>query len=153
MLEIRPYRPEDEDAALGIFKSLQSDFFAEQETSTFRRWLHKSYDAEYMKFYILEIDGKIQGCGGFVIDPQRQQAVLAWGMVHKEYQNSGLGTALLDYRIAKIKEHMPEGKILTMDTTQLTAPFFERIGFQTTRIRKDYHREGLDRYEMELVIA
>lgn len=153
MLEIRPYRPEDEEACLAIFNSLQSDFFSEQEPDTFRRWLRKAYATEDMSFYVLWVDDEIQGCGGFVIDRSRNQAVLAWGMVHSEYQNTGLGTALLDFRIAKIQERLTKGKILALDTTQKTAPFFERVGFHTTRIRKDFHRKGLDRYEMEMELV
>lgn len=153
MLEIRPYRSEDEEACLAIFTSNQSNFFAEQEPDTFRRWLRKSYDNDDMNFYVLWLDGEVKGCGGYVLNSDRTKATLAWGMVHSEYHNSGLGTALLDFRIAKIKEAITNGYVYALDTTQLTAPFFERVGFKTTRIRKDYHREGLDRYEMELQLT
>ncbi|MEZ4686362.1 MAG: hypothetical protein R3B47_09925 [Bacteroidia bacterium] len=90
---------------------------------------------------------------GFVIDRDRNQATLAWEWCIPTIKIRGLENALLDYHSCQIREELSEGKVLALDTTQQTAPFFERVGFHTTRIRKDFHRKGLDRYEMEMELA
>jgi ribosomal protein S18 acetylase RimI-like enzyme len=151
-MEIRAYRPSDQSACLEVFDSNGTDFFTHQEADLFKRWLNRAYEMEDNYYYVIEEDGEILGCGGFYVNLVDKQATLAWGMVKKEFHKKGLGEQLLRYRIEKIISLMPEGKIITLDTTQQTFEFFEKLGFEVTNVRKGYYRKDLDRYDMELKI-
>ena len=37
---------------------------------------------------------------------------------------------------------------LVLNTTQYTFEFYQKFGFNITKITKDYYRVGLDRYDM-----
>jgi N-acetylglutamate synthase-like GNAT family acetyltransferase len=149
-MQIRPYTDSDQAACLAIFESIDGDFFAEQESKHFQKWLFRALDDQLANYYVIEKEGKLVGCGGFVLNPTKKEAVLAWGMIHTDHQGKGYGEALLNFRIDEIRRRMPEGKIITLDTTQRTYPFFKKLGFQVTKVQEGYHREDLHRYDMEM---
>ena len=72
---------------------------------------------------------------------------MAWGMVHSSFHKQGFGKALFEYRVEQINSKYP-GRSITLDTTQHTYQFFEKQGFSTVQIRKDFYDKGLDRYDM-----
>ena len=77
---------------------------------------------------------------------------MAWGMVGREWHRNGLGRLLLLYRVREI------GKVggvqrVSLDTSQHSAPFFEKQGFKVARVEKDAYAPGLDRIEMSMKLT
>ncbi len=151
---IRPYTPADRQPCIEIFKSNMPNFFAPHELGDFENWLtakdntqiaYKSNESEY--YYVVELDKQIVGCGGFYIPKSNAEARMAWGMVENRFHKKGIGRAFLEYRINQIRLINPEISI-ALDTTQHSFPFFEKIGFNVTKIQKDTYAPGLDRYDM-----
>lgn len=100
-------------------------------------------------YYVVEENGAITGCGGFSVNLQKQEAVMAWGFITNALHKKGLGKALFLYRLEKIREICPACTVI-LDTTQHSYPFFEKLGFHTVRITKDSYGPGLHRYDMML---
>ena len=106
-------------------------------------------NTESETFFVIEDEGEVIGCGGFYIDTATANANLTWGMIHPTKQRQGFGRLLLQYRLQKIKELTP-GRVITMDTSQHTAPFYLAAGFELEQIVKNGYGEGLDRYDMHI---
>ena len=89
----------------------------------------------------------VVACGGlwFGQDPERP-AGFAWGMVHPAWQRQGLGTQLARVRLARLRTLGVTRAVL--DTSQLTAPFYARLGFQEVRRTPNGYGPGLDRVDM-----
>ncbi len=154
---IRTYRESDRQACLDIFDSNCPKYFAPHERAYLEAWLNhqgkEPKEAAYKNskadhFYVLEADGILKGCGGFYINVEEEEAVMAWGMVNNADHHKGLGKALYRYRVEKIEELYPGTKIV-LYTSQHTFGFFEKLGLKVTTITKDGFGEGLDRYDME----
>jgi ribosomal-protein-alanine N-acetyltransferase len=155
MLTLREYKPADRNACVEIFKSNLPKFFAAEELAFFETWLngqdegvvaYSNAKAEY--YYVAEDENKLVGCGGFYIAREEAVARMAWGMVENSLHKKGIGKALLKYRIENISSLHP-GCMISLDTTQHSFSFFEKFGFVTTKVQKDFYTLGMDRYDME----
>jgi [ribosomal protein S18]-alanine N-acetyltransferase len=146
---IRPYTAADRQDCIAAFKSNMPKFFAPDELVDFENWLQHIIQAPNEQYYIAEREGKVIACGGFSIYPDKNLATMTWGLVHNSLHKKGIGKALLLHRIKVIRSTHPQCTI-GLDTTQHAFPFFEKLGFITTKITKDSYGEGLDRYDMEL---
>ncbi|MGC4005213.1 MAG: hypothetical protein QM811_19675 [Pirellulales bacterium] len=56
---------------------------------------------------------------------------------------------LLRWRLARIRQ-IAHARCVLLDTSQHTAPFFARFGFETTRTIADGYEPGLDKIFMRL---
>ncbi len=153
---IREYRPSYRNACIEVFRSNIPKFFAESELEHFKAWLdaqdelHPAYsNAVEDDFYVALLDKKVAGCAGFYIIKNEKTAKLAWGMVDTSLHKQGVGKALLVHRINSIEVLYPGFKI-TLDASQHSFEFFEKMGFKTEKVTKDYYASGLDRYDMVL---
>ena len=150
---IRQYENSDKDACLAAFKSNVPLYFTEGEVNDFTNFLIKIANAELVKqqentvYYVVVYDGKVVGCGGFGDKDKRQILTLAWGLIHSDFHKKGLGKLLLEHRLAQIELHFPDLP-LVIDTSQHTFTFFEKYGFETTKITNDFYADGLHRYDM-----
>src|SRR5687768_7063905 len=87
--QIRPYTINDKDACMLAFKSNMPTYFAEHEVPDFENWLDRLNEQEaddapsYERYYYVGLlEGKIVGCGGFGYDKNKNEATLAWGLLH-----------------------------------------------------------------------
>ena len=151
---IRPYVEKDEIDCLLAFKSNVPQYFTEGEVLDFQAFLKndiqptsKAYTGGICQYFVILFQQKIVGCGGFSDRYNNQNITLTWGLIHKDFHKMGLGKALLLYRLNEIKRIFP-GLPVSIDTTQFSYPFFEKFGFNTTKITLDYYTKGLDRYDM-----
>ncbi len=158
-ITIREYKPSDRTACIEIFKSNIPKFFTSEELAYFETWLNGqdegkvAYDnakAEY--YYVAEHDNKITGCGGFYIAREESVARMAWGMVANSLHKKGIGKELLVHRFKSIEALHPDC-VISLDTSQHTFQFFEKFGFVTTKVQKDFYTQGMDRYDMERRIS
>src|SRR5690606_13632619 len=99
-MKIRKYSPNDKAEVVNIFRRNIPQYFSPIEEQGLIEYLENDID----NYYVLLIDNNIVGAGGFNINDDTTNAVLAWDFFHPQYQGKGLGTALTDFRIKKIKE-------------------------------------------------
>lgn len=154
-MNIRDYTTADHLACLNAFKSNVPLYFTVEEVSDFDAFLtnyetqHEN-EMESTHYYVIEKDNQIIGCGGFGDRYRDGIITLTWGLIHCDFHKQGFGAMLLDYRLSEIKKVAPNNTVF-IDTTQHSAPFFEKFGFKTTKITDNFYSEGLHRYDMERV--
>lgn len=153
-LLIRPYTPTDKTPCLEAFKSNVPKFFTQSEIQDFSNFLDKFqnqepklYNYNKIHYYVVVLDDKIVGCGGFGEKDDTNVITLCWGLVDSAFHKQGFGEKLLTYRLEQIKKMYP-GAPVAIDTTQYSYPFFEKFGFVTTKITNDYYEVGMHRYDM-----
>ena len=145
MFSIRPYQPTDYDACLDIFTSNVPLFFEAEEQATYANFLAQLA----CPYLIVELADSVVGGGGFYRLPDEGCAGLVWGMVARNYQRRGIGTALLEARLQRLGADSTV-QTVRVKTSQRSAPFFERFGFRTERILEHHFAVGLHQYQMSL---
>lgn len=148
-MDVRSYRPDDETACLAIFASNTPDFFTAEEGGEFATFLRATTDP----YFVVEEDGRPVACGGVVVRRDGLTGGLAWGMVERTRHRQGYGRALLAVRLDWLRRHAPGVTAVTIDTSQHSAPFFARLGFETTDVVRDFYAPGLDRHDMRRPLA
>jgi ribosomal protein S18 acetylase RimI-like enzyme len=146
MMLFRPYNLADKPACSAIFASNIPKYFAPHEQAEFDSFLD---EPECTYFVVEDEDGLIVGCGGYYINTQRRVGALCWGMVANDQHHLGIGRYLLNERLrAMCREGLAD--VVVIDTSQHTAPFFQKAGFVTNRIIPDHYGPGLHSYQMSL---
>lgn len=153
-MHIRTYEANDREACLAIFASNTPPYFDVSEYQFLDNWLTKKGQGELCyesnaaeTFFVLEIENKVLACGGYYIPKNEKRANMVWGMVHNAAHHQGLGKQLLLFRVDEITRLYPLHSI-SLDTSQHTFRFFERLGFRTLKCIHNGYGEGLHRYDM-----
>lgn len=150
MITINTYSPEYKAACLLVFKSNMPKYFLEEEFKDFDQWLDD--EASNGRYFVCLQEDQVVACGGYFYDDDREKAGLSWGMVNAKLHGTGIGTQLTVFRVQKMQEAFPNS-IHMIDTSQHTAPFYEKMGFVTKEITPNGFGEGLDKYYMEIEAA
>lgn len=145
-LLIRDYQAVDYDQLCELFKFNIPAYFAVEEYQDFEKYLRE----EIEHYFVVEMDAIIVGCGGINYMRDAAVAMISWDIVHPEYQGRGIGSCILNYRIAFIKHHYPTYMIIVR-TSQLVYPFYEKQGFKLLEKHKDFWAKGFDMYKMEFI--
>lgn len=140
------FQPGDRENCLALFTANTPDWFAPQEREQYEAFLD---DVPPNYFVMRDAGGAIAGAGGIELETDRGVGWLTWGMVDPTRHGQGLGKALLEYRLEQLRANLNIQRVC-IDSSQLTAPFYEKYGFQTQRIIPDGYAKGLHRHEMEL---
>ena len=152
-MTIRPYLHTDKESCLAVFKSNMPKFFAPHELADFDKWLDNQHDRHTIgginEYFVVELDGEIIACGGYSFNKERNESRMTWGMVKNDMHKQGIGTMFLKYRIEAVRDQYP-GSAISLDTTQHSYPFFETLGFKTTKVTDNFYTEGMHRYDMVL---
>ncbi|UQN06426.1 GNAT family N-acetyltransferase [Deinococcus sp. QL22] len=140
---IRPFTPADTATCLALFESNMPDLFLPFERVDFEAYLLNPG-----AYWVVEQAGELVACGGVWQDPGRPErpAGLAWGMVRRDLHRSGLGSLLLRHRLSAL--HDIGSTECWIDTSQYSAPFFARHGFQEVRRTPDGYGAGMDEVVM-----
>ena len=146
--ELREYTAADREACLAVFDTNVPRFFSPPERIEFEMFLD-SLPGPY--FVVAGESGRVHGCGGYAIDGPAARADLCWGMVSSDRQGTGIGRLLLEARLQRAMAN-PAIRVVTLETSQHTTGFYERWGFETTKIVPDGYSPGLDRCEMRLIV-
>jgi len=146
-MNTRPYGRGDREACLALFDGNVPDFFDAGDRDGFARFLD---DPTATLLVAESAQGTVVACGGWYLDGDR--AGLAWGVVARGFHSRGIGGALLRERLRQIRA---DGRARRVDlrTTQRVQGFYERFGFIVRSSIPDGFGPGLDRVEMELVLA
>jgi len=142
----RDYQPGDREACLTIFDAATPDWFAPFEREQFEAFLDNGPETY---FVLVDGTGVVAGSGGIEIEPSRRTAWLTWGMVDPARHGQGLGRLQLEHRLELLRGNGQVDRVC-IDTSNKTAPFFERHGFVAQRIIPDGYAKGLHRHEMTL---
>lgn len=145
MFIIRPYQPRDKPQLLALLNLNIPHFFAPSEAADFTGYL----DNHVETYFVVEEDENIVGCGGINYFPEEATARISWDIVHPDHQGKGIGRALLLHRIDDIKTNSSI-KIIIVRTTQLTYPFYKKIGFELEKTEKNFWAPGFDFYQMKM---
>ena len=140
---IRNYSHSDKDSVLKLVQQNTPKYFAESEEIDLENYLKNEIDL----YYVIEIDVKIVGSGGINFDDSMTIAVLSWDIIDPEFQGKSFGSQLLNYRMEQINK-IPSVQKIIVRTSQLTYQFYEKQGFKTVEIHKDYWASGFDMYFM-----
>ena len=97
-------------------------------------------------YYVVEVEGELVACGGVATSGSSMH--LCWGLVHPDWHHRGLGRKLVDHRLAWAK-NQPELEVVELCTSQKTAAFYERFGFETIEFTPDGFAPGHHRHDME----
>lgn len=144
-INIRPYTNHDKNAILSLFQLNTPDYFSPDEENDLINYLENEIEL----YFVLEVDQKIVGSGGINFSSDESHAKISWDFLHPDYQRKSLGTKLLKHRLDLIQK-MDKVKIISVRTSQLAYPFYEKSGFKLKEVVKDYWAKGFDLYRMEL---
>lgn len=145
-MKILKYAPVFKEKCIEIFESNMPKFFAAEELQPFIDFLDRDIEDNY---FLVEKDGDIIACGGVFLTEDAEEAGLSWGMVRLDQHKTGVGKFLTEYRLDLLKEMYPD-KVYKVDTSQYTAGFYLKRGFETIEVIPNGFAKGLDRYVMKM---
>jgi len=140
---IREYRETDEQAVVELLRLNTPRYFAPEEEKELVHYLHHEID----QYFVLELEGSIVGCGGINFTEDGTTGRISWDILHPSHQGKGLGRRLLQHRVKKLKD-LPQIQIISVRTSQLVYPFYEKNGFVLVEVVTDYWAPGFDLYRM-----
>ena len=146
-MHIRAYVPADLPACLALFDGNVPRYFTAAEGREFEDFLRAGPPG----YLVVEQGGQLLGCGGWALRDS-DEARLCWGLAARELHGQGVGRALLEARLQAIRAAGGVRRV-TITTSQLSAGFFERFGFEVTEREADGLAPGLDRVEARLTLA
>jgi len=145
MITIREFTMPDVASCLGAFRSNVPAFFGAYEQSEYAAFLERLP----CRYFVAELGGTVVGGGGFYIVQSERLASLVWGMVSRESQRQGVGTALLRVRLEHIACNRSV-RFVRAKASQYSAPFLQRFGFYTDGIIEHRFGHGLHQHDMYL---
>lgn len=148
----RNYQAADREACLEIFNQLTPMHFKSGELEDFTRFLDSLGDAPCRYAIIEKEGGDIIASGGMWFDNAGGVATLLWDMVRPDQQRQGIGRFMLATRMGWLSEH-PQIKTLLASMSRHSAGFFEKEGFKTFNVQRDFFGPGVDLYEMKLQVG
>lgn len=144
-MKIRAYNgPSDDQAILELLRLNTPEYFSPEEEKDLVDYLARHAH----HYFVAESDALMLGCGGFNLTEDGKTAKISWDIIHPESHGKGIGTELTRFRIMKIKE-MDGIEMVSVRTSQLVYRFYEKFGFETREIVKDFWAPGFDLYRME----
>lgn len=140
---IKDYLPSYKEEVLALFRMNVPDYFDQSEEAGLINYL----DHEVESYFVVLIDDKLVGSGGINSEWEDGASVIAWDMIHPEYQGKGIGMQLLKHRISLLKQLDPV-PLIRVRTSQHTFGFYEKGGFVLQEVIPDYWAPGFDLYDM-----
>jgi len=150
---IRRYRPTDRRAVLAAFRSNVPDHFPASEEA----WLRAALDEpDGPVFVVVEGKGKdeeVLAFGGYELSPFYNLGTLVFGLVRADRHGTGIGRALLHYRLLHMAGRKGRPRWVTVDTHPHTAGFFERCGFEVIARWPGGYRSGRERVDLRFELT
>jgi [ribosomal protein S18]-alanine N-acetyltransferase len=144
-INIRPYELSDRNALETIFLMNTPKYFAPEELGDFLEYLDIFGD----DYVVAVVNKRVVGGGGYWIRSSDQQGGLSWAFLRPDYQGTGVGKELAQYRIEKIRETCL-AKTIMVETSQHSFGFYEKLGFKLLNKQSDYWSKGIDLYSAVL---
>lgn len=143
-MTIRKHRESDRERIIELLRQNTPEYFSPDEEKDLLYYL--DYHAD--NYYVLEVDNVIVGCGGFNLSEDGETGKISWDIFDIKHQGKGYGSVLIRFRIEQMKE-IDSIKTISVRTSQLVYPFYEKFGLEIREIVKDYWAEGFDLYRLD----
>jgi N-acetylglutamate synthase-like GNAT family acetyltransferase len=141
---IRSFNIDDKEKLADIFKLNVPKYFAANEIHDFEQYL-----SQYGETYLtIEHEGKIIGGTGYYVNTSDNSGRITWIFFHPDAKGGGSGKKAVEYCISILRADTRVNK-LVVTTSQFAFKFFEKFGYETVKIEKEYWGAGLDLYLME----
>ncbi|KPX49903.1 Acetyltransferase [Pseudomonas syringae pv. helianthi] len=147
MATLMPYTLTDRNVCLDIFDSNVPHYFDPAEREQFASFLM----APLGHYFVVERDGAVVACGGYLVLSDPSVAELTWGMVHNELHGSGLGRFLTQARLDLMRV-LPRVTRAFINTSQHVQDFYSNLGFVMGAVELNGHGPGIDSVRMELAL-
>ena len=145
-ISIRRYETRDREGCLAAFRSNVPEYFIASDEDEVQRFLD---NIPGIYFVVEADDASILACGGIAEETDPSVATLCWGIVDASVQRIGIGTRLLQHRIAEFLSKHPSVKRVRVNTTQKVQGFYERHGFRVLEVRAGAYGPDLDHVRMQ----
>jgi GNAT superfamily N-acetyltransferase len=146
---IRRYRESDRKAVLAAFRTNVPDHFPASEEA----WLRSALDEPDGPLFVVVEGEAVIGFGGYELSAFYNLATLVFGLVRADRHGSGIGRALLMYRLLHMAGQKLRPRYVTVDTHPHTAGFFERCGFIEIARWPGGYRSGRDRVDLRFELT
>ena len=140
---IRLYKSEDLAQLMSLISLNIPKYFADSESADFKEYLEN----EIEKYYVLEMNGVLIGCGGINYLEDGTKGRISWDMMHPDHQKKGYGSELLLHRLDILKSDK-NIRIIEVRTSQMSYGFYEKHGFKIINTIDNYWAPGYHLYEM-----
>jgi ribosomal protein S18 acetylase RimI-like enzyme len=97
--------------------------------------------------------GEVVAFGGYELSDFYDLGTLVFGLVRADCHGSGIGRALLDYRLLHMAGRKMRPRYVTVDTHPHTAGFFLRCGFEEIARWPGGYRSGRDRVDLRFELS
>lgn len=105
----------------------------------------------YAYYFVLEIDGKINGYIGTWIDPDHAEIVNFY--IDEKYQGLGFGSMMLEFFIELCDScNVPNISLEVRDHNEKAIRLYESFGFKYSHTRKNYYSNGDDAFVLILEV-
>jgi GNAT superfamily N-acetyltransferase len=147
--KIRHYRPTDRKAVLAAFRSNVPDHFPPSEEA----WLRSCLDEPDGPLFVVTEGEDIVAFGGYEISEFYNLGTLVFGLVRADRHGTGVGRALLHYRLLHMAGLKQRPRYVTVDTHPHTAGFFQHCGFEEIARWPGGYRSGRDRVDLRFELS
>lgn len=148
-IRIRRYRDTDRKAVIAAFRSNVPDHFPASEEA----WLRSALDEPDGPLFVVVEGHDVIGFGGYELSGFYNLATLVFGLVRADLHGSGIGRALLAYRLLHMAKQKLRPRYVTVDTHPHTAGFFARCGFVEIARWPGGYRSGRDRVDLRFELT
>ena len=148
-IRIRRYRDDDRKAVLAAFRTNVPAHFPASEES----WLRSALDDPDGPLFVVVDAGEVVGFGGYELSEFYDLGTLVFGLVRADRHGTGIGRALLHYRLLHMARSRQRPRYVTVDTHPHTAGFFERCGFVEIARWPGGYRSGRDRVDLRFELS
>ena len=142
---IRKYTDKDKPKVIQLLRKNTPAYFDISEEEDFENYLEN----EIEDYYVIEENAEIIGAGGINYFTQQKLARISWDIIDPKHQGNGIGKKLTQYRINYLNNN-PKIEFIIVRTTQLTFQFYEKMGFELDKTKKDFWAKGFDLYQMKM---
>jgi len=143
-ITIRPYSNSDKETVIDLLQLNTPTYFSPDEEKDLISYL----EHEIESYFVLEVNDQLVGSGGINYSNDKTIGIISWDLFHPDFQGKSLGSQLLNYRIDLLKNNSAIQRI-TVRTSQLVYPFYEKLGFKLLEVVEDYWAPGFHLYAME----
>lgn len=141
---IRKHTNSDRTRIIELLRLNTPEYFSPTEEEDLIDYLDNHAD----NYFVVEDNNIIVGCGGFNLSEDGEIGKISWDIFDPNSQGLGFGGALTKFRIQKIKE-IDGVRTISVRTSQLVYPFYEKFGLKLREVVKDYWAKGFDLYRLD----
>jgi GNAT superfamily N-acetyltransferase len=146
---IRRYRESDRRAVTAAFRTNVPEHFPASEEA----WLRSALEEPDGPLFVVVEGIEVIGFGGYELSEFYNLATLVFGLVRADRHGTGIGRALLLYRLLHMARQKLRPRYVTVDTHPHTAGFFERCGFTEIARWPGGYRSGRDRVDLRFELT